>query len=159
MADITRYPFARHLRGTATTYVQHVRNGQVRHAGTGLSFWFRPLSAVLSEIPVADRELPLLFHARSADFQDLAVQATATFRIADPTLAASRVDFSIDPDTGAWRSTPLDQVAGLLTEIVQQHSLALLAGLPLTDALVSGVERLRAVVGASVTGDSRLSET
>jgi regulator of protease activity HflC (stomatin/prohibitin superfamily) len=159
MADITRYPFARHLRGTGTTYIQHVRNGRLRHAGTGLSFWFRPLSAVLSEIPVADRELPVLFHARTADFQDLAVQATVTFRIADPALTASRVDFSIDPETGAWRGTPLDQVAGLLTEIVQQHSLALLACIPLTDALVSAVESLRAIVGARVTGDPRLAET
>jgi regulator of protease activity HflC (stomatin/prohibitin superfamily) len=159
MADITRYPFARHLRGTATTHIQHVRNGQLRHAGTGLSFWFRPLSAVLSEVPVADRELPLLFHARTADFQDLAVQATVTFRIADPEAAAARVDFSLDPDTGAWRATPLDQLGGLLTETVQQHSLALVAGMSLTDALVSGVETLRNVVGADITGDARLAQT
>jgi regulator of protease activity HflC (stomatin/prohibitin superfamily) len=159
MADITRYPFVHHLRGTATVHVQHVRNGRVRHAGTGLSFWFRPLSAVLSEVPVADRELPLLFHARTSDFQDVAVQATATFRIADPQLAIARIDFSIDPRTGAWRATPLDQVAGLLTEIVQQHSLALLAAMPLTQALVNGVETLRTTVGSAVTGDPRLAET
>jgi regulator of protease activity HflC (stomatin/prohibitin superfamily) len=159
MADITRLPFARHLRGTATTHIQHVRNGRVKHAGTGLSFWFRPLSAVLSEVPVADRELPLLFHARTADFQDLAVQATLTFRIADPDLAASRVDFSIDPESGAWRATPLDQVAGLLTQIVQQHSLALVARMSLTEALTSGVETLRDAVGAAVTDDPRLART
>lgn len=159
MADITRYPFLRHLRGTATVHVQHVRNGRVRHAGTGLSFWFRPLSAVLSEVPVADRELPLLFHARTSDFQDVTVQATLTYRIADPDLASSRIDFSVDPDTGAWRTMPLDQVAGLLTEIVQQQSLALLAAMPLTRALVTGVETLRSTVGGSVSGDVRLAET
>jgi regulator of protease activity HflC (stomatin/prohibitin superfamily) len=159
MADITRYPFVHHLRGTATVHVQHVRNGRTRHAGTGLSFWFRPLSAVLSEVPVADRELPLLFHARTSDFQDIAVQATLTFRIADPQLAAARIDFSIDPATGTWRASPLEQVAGLLTEIVQQHSLALLAATPLTQALVSGVETLRTTVGAAVVGDVRLAET
>lgn len=159
MADITRYPFLRHLRGTATVHVQHVRNGRVRHAGTGLSFWFRPLSAVLSEVPVADRELPLLFHARTSDFQDVTVQATVTYRIADPDLASSRIDFSVDPDTGAWRTMPLDQVAGLLTEIVQQQSLALLAAMPLTRALVTGVETLRSTVGGTVSGDVRLAET
>lgn len=159
MADITRYPFLRHLRGTATVHVQHVRNGRVRHAGTGLSFWFRPLSAVLSEVPVADRELPLLFHARTSDFQDVTVQATLTYRIADPDLASSRIDFSVDPDTGAWRTMPLDQVAGLLTEIVQQQSLALLAAMPLTRALVTGVETLRSTVGGTVSGDVRLAET
>jgi regulator of protease activity HflC (stomatin/prohibitin superfamily) len=159
MADISRYPFVHHLRGTATVHVRHVRNGKVRHAGTGLSFWFRPLSAVLSEVPVADRELPLLFHARTSDFQDVAVQATVTYRLADPALAASRLDFSIDPTRGGWRSAPLDQVAGLLTETVQQHSLALLAAMPLTEALVTGVETLHTTVGAAVTEDARLAET
>jgi regulator of protease activity HflC (stomatin/prohibitin superfamily) len=159
MADITRYPFVRHLRGTATVHVQHLHNGRVRHAGTGLSFWFRPLSAVLSEVPVADRELPLLFHARTSDFQDVTVQATATYRVADPELASSRVDFSVDPDTGAWRTSPLDQVAGLLTEIVQQHSIALIAAMPLTQALVTGVEAVRTTVGAAVTSDARLAQT
>jgi regulator of protease activity HflC (stomatin/prohibitin superfamily) len=159
MADITRYPFFRHLRGTATVHVQHLHKGRVRHVGTGLSFWFRPLSAVLSEVPVADRELPLLFHARTSDFQDVTIQATATYRVADPELASGRVDFSVDPDTGAWRASPLDQVAGLLTEIVQQHSIALIAAMPLTQALVTGVEAVRTTVGAAVTGDARLAQT
>jgi regulator of protease activity HflC (stomatin/prohibitin superfamily) len=159
MADIARYPFVRHLRGTATVHVQHVRNGKTVHAGTASSFWFRPLSAVLSEIPVDDRELPLLFHARTVDFQDVTVQATLTFRLTDPALAAARVDFSIDPETGRWRATPLEQVASLLTETVQQHALDLLAGMPLTAALTGGVAAIRAAVAAGLDHDPRLGET
>ena len=159
MVDITRYPLVRHLRGTATVHIEHVRNGKIIHAGTGSSFWFRPLSAVLSEIPVDDRELPLLFHARTADFQDVTVQATLTFRLTDPALAAARIDFSIDPDTGRWRTTPLEQVAGLLAETAQQHALDLLAGMALTDALVGGVAALRAAIAAGIADDPRLVAT
>ena len=159
MADIARYPLVRHLRGTATVHVQHVRNGKTVHAGTGSSFWFRPLSAVLSEIPVDDRELPMLFHARTADFQDVTVQATLTFRLTDPALAAARVDFSIDPETGRWRATPLEQVASLLTETVQQHALDLLAGMQLTAALTGGVAAIRVAVAAGLEHDPRLAET
>src|SRR5665213_2455984 len=159
MVDITRYPLVRHLRGTATVHIEHVRNGKIIHAGTGSSFWFRPLSAVLSEIPVDDRELPLLFHARTADFQDVTVQATLTFRLTDPALAAARIDFSIDPDTGRWRATPLEQVAGLLAETAQQHALDLLAGMALTDALVGGVAAVRAAIAAGIAGDPRLVAT
>ena len=100
MADIQTYPLVRHLRGTPTGHILHLRAGKLVHDGTGLSFWFRPLSAVLSEVPVDDRELPLLIHARTADFQNVTVQATVAFRITDPTIAASRLDFSIDPDGG-----------------------------------------------------------
>lgn len=159
MADITTYPFVRHLRGTPTSWVQHVHNGRPRHAGTGLSFWFRPLSAVLSELPVADQELPLLFHARTADFQDLTVQATATFRIAHPDLAVQRIDFSIDPRNGRWRTDPLQHVAGLLTEIVQQQALGLLADLALVDALATGLDAVRERVEAGLSDDRRLAET
>ncbi|MEW1959156.1 SPFH domain-containing protein [Kineococcus sp. NPDC059986] len=159
MADITRYPFARHLRSTPTTHVIHHRGGKVAHSGTGQAFWFRPLSATLSELPVDDRELPLLLHARTADFVDVTVQATVTFRIEDPELAATRVDFSLDPATGRWRSAPLQQIAGLLTETAQQHVLDVLAGMPLRDVLVTGVTLTRERITAGLLADSRLTQT
>jgi hypothetical protein len=55
MADIHPYPFFRHLRGAPTSYIRHTLNGRVLHEGVAQSFWFRPLSAVLSEVPVDDR--------------------------------------------------------------------------------------------------------
>lgn len=159
MADITRYPFARHLRGSTTMHVEHVRNGRAVHAGTGASFWFRPLSAVLSEVPMDDRELPLLFHARTADFQDVTVQATVTFRMTDPSLALTRIDFSIDPETGMWRSAPLDQVAGLLTETAQQYAMDMLATIDLAQALAGGVGPVRAAITEGLAHDARLVDT
>ena len=159
MADIRSFPGLRHLRGTPTMYVRHLRRGRLAHEGTGLSFWFRPLTAALSEVPVDDRELPLLFHARTSDYQDVVVQATVTFRVTDPALAATRIDFSIHPDTGAWRVTPLEQVAGLLTETAQQYALELVARTTLTDALVGGVPAVRERVAVGLVSDDRLAET
>lgn len=159
MADIRSYPMARHLRGSATLHVRHLRRGKLAHDGTGLSFFFRPLPAVLSEVPVDDRELPLLFHARTADFQDLAVQASVTFRVIDPATACARIDFSIDPDTGRWRATPLEQVAGLLTETAQQQVLGMIAGSPLGSVLADGVGQIRDRILHGLTADARLAET
>lgn len=159
MADIARYPFVRHLRGNATTHVAHVRNGKTVHAGVGAAFWYRPLSAVLTEVPVDDRDLALLLHARTADFQDVSVQATLTFRVVDPAVAAGRIDFSIDPEHGRWRGTPLDQVAGLLTESAQQHAVDLIAGAELTTVLAGGVRPVRAAIAEGLAADGRLSET
>jgi regulator of protease activity HflC (stomatin/prohibitin superfamily) len=159
MADIQHYPFVRHLRGTPTVHIRHQRRGKIVHDGVAQAFWFRPLAAVLSEVPVDDRELPLLFHARTRDFQDVTVQATLTFRIADAALAAARLDFSIDPDTGRWRSAPLDQVAGLLTELAQQHTLEMLAAATLEQALADGPAPVRDRVSTGLAGDQRLVET
>ena len=158
MADIQPYPFLRHLRGAPTSYIRHAKNGRVVNEGVARSFWFRPLSAVLSEAPVDDRELPLIFHARTSDYQDVVVQATVTYRIAEPALAVERIDFSIDSRTGSWRATPLEQLASLLTELAQQHALDLLAGTRLAEALVEAPSLLRARIETGLAGDERLAE-
>lgn len=159
MADITRYPFVRHLRGSTTSHVEQLRGGRRVRSGVGASFWFRPLNAVLNEVPVDDRELPLLFHARTRDFQDVTVQATLTFRLTDPSTAAGRIDFSIDPDSGHWRGAPLDQVAGLLAETAQQYAIDLLATVDLATAMAGGVGPVREVIAQRLAQDPRLSET
>lgn len=159
MADITRRAFLRHLRGAPTSWVRHYVKGKVKHEGIGQSFWYRPLTAVLSEVPVDDRELPLLFHARTSDFADITVQATVTYRVCEPTQASSRLDFSIDPQRGVWRAQPLDQIATLLAELAQQPALDLLARLPLTEALTTGTASVRDAVSAALGDDARLVET
>jgi regulator of protease activity HflC (stomatin/prohibitin superfamily) len=158
MADVTKRLFLRHLRGTPTAWVRHQVSGKVKHEDTSRSFWYRPLIAVLSEVPVDDRELPLLFHARTVDFTDVTVQATVTYRIADPALAASRLDFSVDPRDGRARARPLDQVATLLTELAQQPALDLLARLPLAEAITAGIAPVREAVTGALGEDGRLAD-
>jgi regulator of protease activity HflC (stomatin/prohibitin superfamily) len=159
MADITRRLGWRHLRGAPTAHIRHHRSGRLVHDGPGLSFWFRSLTATLSEVPVDDRELAMTFHARTSDFQDVSVQATVTYRISDPAVAAARLDFSVDPDTGAWRGTPLEQLGALLTETAQQHALDVLARTPLAAALVDGVTAVRERIAAGLAGEPRLPAT
>jgi regulator of protease activity HflC (stomatin/prohibitin superfamily) len=159
MAYITRRPFLSHYRGTGTAHVVHLRHGNVAHQGVGQAFWFRPLGTVLSEVPVDDRELPLAFRGRTADFQEAAVQGSVTYRFADPVKAARRLDFGLDPATGVAQGTPLDQVAGLLAELAQQHALSLLASLPLAEALAEGPAAVRARIVEGLSGDPRLGET
>ena len=82
-----------------------------------------------------------------------------TYRIADPTRAAERVDFSIDPLDGRWRATPLEQLAGLITELAQQYAVAVLAREALTHVMVDGFPALRAAVARGLGDDERLAET
>ncbi|GAA1361637.1 SPFH domain-containing protein [Streptomyces beijiangensis] len=159
MADITRRLGWRHLRSAPTSHIRHHKQGQLAHDGTGLSFWFRPLTAALSEVPVNDRELAMAFHARTSDFQDVTLQATVTYRISEPATAAARLDFSVDPDTGAWRGAPLEQLATLLTETAQQHALDVLARTSLASALVDGVSAVRDRITSGLTAEPRLPAT
>lgn len=157
MAAITRYPFLRHLRSTPTSYVALVRNGRTVRAGTGQSFWFRPLSTVLTEIPVDDRELPIYLTCRTSDLQDVTVQGTLTFRVVDPAALATRIDFALDPANGRWVTTPLEQLAGVLGESAQQRALGLLSELPLVEAVVAA-DRVRRAVAEGLAADTRVGE-
>jgi hypothetical protein len=158
MADVTTRMFLRHLRSAPTNWVRHQVKGRVRHEGVGQAFWYRPRSAALSEVPTGDRELPLLFHARTVDYSDVTVQATVTYRVSDPVVAAGRLDFSIDPRSGEAVGRPLQQVATLLSELAQQPALDVLARMPLAEALTVGIAQVRESVSTVLAAADRLAE-
>lgn len=157
MATITRLPGLCHLR--STEHIQHRKGGQVRHRGRGLSFWYSPLSAVLAEVPVSDSEITSAFRARTADFQDVMVQGTITYRISDPDTAADRIDFSIDPRTGAWVADPRQQLQDLLGQTAQQFAIETIADLDLATALQTGMARLRSSLTEQLRAAPRMLET
>ena len=158
MAVIRTYPFVRHLRAEPTSHVLAYRRGVLHRSGPGLALWFRSINTAVAEVPVDDRELPFLFHARSRDFQELTVQGVITFRVADPELLARRIDFSLDLETGRWAQAPLDQVGGLLTQLAQQFVIDELVKLELRAILADGVAPIRDRIAAGLVSQVALEE-
>src|SRR5689334_3905874 len=159
MADIRRFPFTLHLRSNPTNYVIHTRRGALAHRGAGAAFFFRPLNAAISEVPIAESELSMLFRARTVDFQEVSVQATVTYRFGDPAVAAERIDFSIDPYRGQWIGKPLEQVGTRITELAQQYAVEHISTVPLVELLSTGVPIVRSTTAAGLAADARLAET
>jgi hypothetical protein len=110
-------------------------------------------------VPIAEAELSMLFGARTADFQEISVQATVTYRFSDPLVAAGRIDFSIDPYTGRWYGKPLEQVGTRITELAQQYAVEYLSTVKLTEVLGKGVPKVRELTASGLAGDVRLAET
>ena len=158
MADIATYPFLHHLRAAPTSHVLRYRKGALVRSQPAQSFWFRPLSTTVAEVPIDDRELPFLFHARSRDFQELTVQGAIAFRVADPELVARRIDFAIGLDDGRWTQAPLEQVAGLLTQLAQQFVIDELVRLELRAILADGVAPIRERITAGLAAEPALAE-
>ncbi|MEM7325832.1 MAG: SPFH domain-containing protein [Actinomycetota bacterium] len=159
MATITNRPIYSHLRTSANSWVRLVARGDVARSGAGQAFWFRPRVSSVSELPLDERELPLVFRDRTSDYQEIAVQASITYRFVAPEVAVERIDFTIDNRSGSWTATPLEQVGGLLTELAQQHAAGVLAAMPLTEVMVNGITRLRAAVGEGLRTDDRIDQT
>jgi regulator of protease activity HflC (stomatin/prohibitin superfamily) len=157
MAEIRRYPFARHLRGDPSTHTLHWRRGRLVASGRGLAFWFRPLSTAVAEVPLDDREAAFLIHGRTADFQDVTVQGVITYRVTAPETLAGRLDFGIDLDTGAWSRTPLEQLAGALTQLAQQLTADHLARVTLRQALAESIDIVRDRIAVGLVADEGLA--
>ncbi len=156
MAHITRLGLLRHLRAEPTEFVLHFSGGELAHSGRGLAFWYLPLSASAAVVPCDDRDLPFLFHARSRDFQDVTVQGVITFRVANPQTLASRVDFSIDLVSGAYRETPLEWLSEMLTQLAQQFATDYAANTDIREALSEGVEQTRVRISHGLETNERL---
>lgn len=163
MATIKRYPGARRFLGTPTDYVVHLRKGQVAHQGVGQAFWFRPATTVLSEVPATDQELPVLFHATTADHQDVTVQIAVTYRFADPVTVSQRLDFGVFParagTDGSPAGTGRQQVTTIVGQLAQSRAVDHLATLTLTEALEVGVGQVRALLADALAADDRLRST
>jgi regulator of protease activity HflC (stomatin/prohibitin superfamily) len=156
MAEITRLGFARHLRADASAYVLWWRNARLQREGRGLSFLFMPHAASVAEIPVDDREMPIVFHGRSADFQDVTAQGVLTYRVTDPRTLAARVDFTIDLASGSHQHQPLEKLALLFAQLAEQHASGWVARTPIREVLADGPERIRSAIEAALAQDASL---
>jgi regulator of protease activity HflC (stomatin/prohibitin superfamily) len=107
-------------------------------------------------VPADDRELTILFHARSSDFQDVTAQGVVTYRIAEPATLAERVDFTIDLARGTYSKQPLEKIALLLTELAHQHASRWIGTTPIRSVLTEGYSRIRQSVESGLTEDEGL---
>jgi regulator of protease activity HflC (stomatin/prohibitin superfamily) len=96
------------------------------------------MTTSVAEVPMDDRDMPVLFHGRTLDLQDVTVQGVVTWRVADPEILGQRVDFTIDLERGTYHKQPLDQLATLLTGFVQQAAVRYLAEQPVRKVLEAG---------------------
>jgi regulator of protease activity HflC (stomatin/prohibitin superfamily) len=157
MAQITSFGLVRHLRSDASAHVMHFRNGALVRAGRGLSFVFLPHASSVAEVPVDDREMPIAFHGRSADYQDVVAQGVLTYRVADPEALAKRIDFTVDLRTGALLRQPLEKLALLFSQLAEQHARAWVAAAPLREVLAQGADRIRERIEAALVADPSIA--
>lgn len=158
MANIKQLGPINHLRADSSRYVIRYKSGEPVASGRGLTFWFQPLNTVLVEIPIDDRELQFLFHARSKDYQDVTVQGVINLRIDNPERLANRIDFSIDTGTGVYIETPITQLSSLVTELAQQFTWDYLIKNSLGEILQSGFDAIRTRIFDGLREDPGMEE-
>ena len=157
MSIIKNLAWASHYQGTPTAYVVHLSRGCVAHQGVGRAFWFHRATAVISEVPGVDQELPALFHAFTADHQDVTIQVSLTYRFADPVVASQRLDFTVLPARADDATDGRTQASAVLTRLAQAVLVAYTGGLNL-EQVMAQVGPARDVLAQGFAADQRLAQ-
>jgi regulator of protease activity HflC (stomatin/prohibitin superfamily) len=156
MAQITGLGVFRHLRAEPNQFILHYGGGKLVRKGAGLAYWFLPLSASVAQLPVEDIETTFVLTERSADYQEITVQVTLSFRFADPERAAKRINMTISSRTGVWVEQPLERLASMWSHWGQHAVRASLTTMPVMEAVTVGPERIRQSLEETLRGNPEI---
>jgi len=157
MATISRFPFTRHLRAEPNQFILHFRRGRAVRKGAGLAYWFTPLSSAVAQVPIDDCETTFVLNERCADFQNVVVQCTVTYRFSDPERAATRTNFSVSLASGAWLEKPLERIAALLSQRAQLPARSYLITVPIVEAAQAGATVVQQRIEAALHSDGEIA--
>jgi hypothetical protein len=147
----------RHLRAEPNQFILHYKGGKLVKSGAGIAYFFNPLSAAVAQVPVEDCETTFMLNERSADFQEVNVQCTLSYRVTDHARAAQRVNFTISLLTGAWLEQPLDRLATLWSQKALEPVRKFVSASPVVDVAQKGSEHIRAALDSALRNDAELA--
>ena len=124
----------RYAKVSPTTYLIQYRNGQPIREGTGLAFFYFSPSASLVSVPLGSVDVPFMFNEVSSDFQEVTVQGQVTYRVADPKLLASLMNFTLKPN-GEYVSEDPTRLPQRVVNAVQVQLRSVLSGRSLHELL------------------------
>lgn len=145
-----------YYKGEPNTYTVCSRNGQVIRHGAGINFWYSPVTTSIAAVPLASQESQFIFMETTADFQEVSIQGSLTYRLAKPLDIAKRLDFTILPSTHRFKSEDPGQLVQRVVNSVQAHTRSQVSQLSLEGALTE-VKDLSAVIFEAVITSPELS--
>ncbi len=141
--------------GEPNTYVLGHRNGQLVQHGVGINFYYLPLTTSISTVPLASQESQFIFNETTANFQEVSIQGSLTYRLSDPVELAKRLDFTVHPKTHVHKSEDPQQLVQRVVNSVQAHTRSEVSRRSLEQAL-SEVKDLASVVFEKVANAAEL---
>src|SRR5258706_15047451 len=108
-----------YLKADPTQYVLHFQNGRVAHAGAGVAFfYYQPISSI-AVVPVGSADVPFIFNEFTADYQPVTVQGQLTYRVSNPKLVASLLNYTVDGGENKYVTDDPDKLPQRLVNLAQ----------------------------------------
>jgi hypothetical protein len=142
----------RYMKADPNTYLMQYRNGKLRQAGKGLSFWYFAPVTTLTAIPTASTEIPFVFRELTADFQQATVQGQYIYQVQNPQQLAQLLNYNLQPDGLTYATEDPQKLPDRITNLIGKQLSAQLQQLKLRAAIQAGEslsKQLREAVAAS----------
>ncbi len=108
----------RYYKGDPNAYILAFRQGRMVRRGAGITFWYMPMHTTVARVSTVAMDAPFLIRETTRDYQEISVQGNLTYRIADPELAAARLDFTVQAG-GNYRSDDPTRLVERITNAAQ----------------------------------------
>lgn len=143
-----------YLKANPTQYVIQFVNGRKKRAGAGLSFYYYGPRATISVVPIGSADVPFIFEMMTEDFQPATVQGQLTYRIIDPELVASLLDYTVKKSVDDYVSEDPEKLPQRLINLAQVFTRGEVANRTLQDAIRSSDALAAAVTAKLVSGEA-----
>jgi hypothetical protein len=137
--------FLNYIKVEPTTFVAEYRRGEVRRKGPGLAFWYFAPTTTLVAVPLETIEVPFIFKELTQDFQEITVQGQLVYRVLDPEMLASAMNFTLKPNSREYMSDDPMKLNNRIINAVQVNMRTAIEALSLSDALVSAQSLVKIV--------------
>lgn len=124
-----------YFKGEPTRHIFHFRRGRIVRNGVGLQFWHMPMYSTIGAVPITTQVASFIFKEATANFQEISIQGNVSYRILDPREVTARMDFTINPITGTYRSDDPEKLVQRIVHAVHAKTRNHINELPLEDAL------------------------
>jgi regulator of protease activity HflC (stomatin/prohibitin superfamily) len=146
-----------YYKGEPNTYVLCHRNGKLVQHGAGINFFYMPQMTSIAVIPITSQDSPFIFNESTANYQEVSIQGTLTYRLTDPRALAKRLDFTVYPKTHVYKSEDPEHLVQRVVNSVQAHIRSEINNLDLEEALTK-VKDLAASVFDKVKNSIELND-
>lgn len=124
-----------YIKVPPTQYVLYYRGGKLIRAGAGLAFFYFKPSASIVIVPIGSADVPFIFNEITADFQAITVQGQLIYRVQDPELIASLLNYTVTGPANHYVSEDPQKLPQRLINLLQVLVRAELQHLPMRTAI------------------------
>jgi hypothetical protein len=136
-------------------HIVRYRRGEIVRDGPGLAFWYLPYNTSIAAVPIATQDALFIFNETTRDFQTVAIQGAAAYRLRTPVDAAKSLDYTIDLRARHYKTKDPEKLPLRVINVVQAATRGHVLEMSLQDALTK-VRDLASHVLAKVQQDPLL---